>query len=111
MINIKLSRKQVYDFNRAANLLRALGHPARLKILFLLEDKEANVDTIKRHIRLSQAQTSHHLKTLHELGILRRRPQGTSNYYTIRNGVERKLLPGLRKFKALWKPEIYQSPS
>ncbi len=104
MINDNRSHSQTRDFIRAANLLRAMGHPARLEILFLLEEQEANVTTIQRWLNLSQASTSNHLKTLHSAGIISRRSQGTSVYYTIDDDLGRALLPLLKECEPIWRP-------
>ena len=102
MIKDTRYRGKPRDFNRAATVLRALGHPARLEILFLLEKQEADVTTIQRWIQVSQASTSNHLKTLFDAGRISRRSQGTSAYYCVGQRLGKDLLPLLKDCKPIW---------
>ena len=111
MIKSRSSHRRTSDFNRAANLLRALGHPARLEILFILEEQEINVSTIQHLLNLSQASTSHHLKMLYDSGIISRRPQGTSVYYTVSPDLGKALLPALKECKPIWQPQSARAGS
>ena len=104
IIGVNRPDVQPRDFNRGASILRALGHPARLEILFMLEKQEADVTTIQHWLKLSQASTSNHLKTLHSAGIISRRSQGTSVYYTIDDDLGRALLPLLKECEPIWRP-------
>lgn len=102
MIKDNRYRVKPRDYDRAATVLRALGHPARLEILFLLEKQEADVTTIQRWIQVSQASTSNHLKTLFDAGLISRRSQGTSAYYCVGQGLGKDLLPLLKDCKPIW---------
>jgi ArsR family transcriptional regulator len=54
-----------------ARLARALGHPARVKILrFLLEREECVVGQIVGELPLAQSTVSQHLKVLREAGLI-----------------------------------------
>lgn len=54
-----------------ARLAKALGHPARVKILrFLLEREECIVGVIVDEIPLAQSTVSQHLKVLREAGLI-----------------------------------------
>lgn len=64
-------------------LFRSLGEVTRLKILRLLEEREMSVGELAKTINTSQANISKHLKMLINAGILSRRAQGTSAYYSI----------------------------
>jgi len=66
-----------------AERFRCLGEPIRLKILRALEEGEANVGQLVGGLHATQANISKHLKVLVDAGILARRPQGTSAYYSI----------------------------
>jgi len=55
----------------------------RLKILRLLEGGEMSVSRLVERLNSSQANVSKHLKVLVGAGILSRRVQGTSAYYSI----------------------------
>lgn len=72
---------------RVAPLLKALGDPVRLRLLSLIAshaDGEACVCDLNDAFELSQPTISHHLKTLHELGLLDRTKRGVWVYYRIR---------------------------
>ena len=54
-----------------ARLARALGHPARVKILrVLLEREECVVGAIVEELPLAQSTVSQHLKVLREAGLI-----------------------------------------
>ncbi len=54
-----------------ARLAKALGHPARVKILrFLLEREECVVGAIVDELPLAQSTVSQHLKVLRETGLI-----------------------------------------
>ena len=56
-----------------AERFRALGEPARLRILNALRQGEAAVNELVPATGLSQANLSKHLQLLHALGFVRRR--------------------------------------
>ncbi len=66
-----------------AERFRSLGEPTRLKILRLLENGEMSVGQLVQELRSSQANISKHLRVLTGTGLLSRRVQGTSAYYSI----------------------------
>lgn len=54
-----------------ARLAKALGHPARVRILrFLLEREECVVGAIVDELPLAQSTVSQHLKVLREAGLI-----------------------------------------
>ena len=69
-----------------APLLKALADPVRLRLLSLVAshaDGEACVCDLNDAFELSQPTISHHLKVLHELGLLERSKRGVWVYYRI----------------------------
>lgn len=68
-----------------AALFKALGDPARVKIVNLLAttDAPACVCELLPHVGLSQPTVSHHLKKLADAGLLRRERRGTWAYYSL----------------------------
>jgi DNA-binding transcriptional ArsR family regulator len=66
-----------------ARRFRLLGEPARLRLLQILENGERTVNDLAAALGSNQANVSRHLTALHEAGLLRRRPEGTSVYYSI----------------------------
>ena len=73
-----------------APLLKALADPVRLRLLSLVashDDGEACVCDLNDAFDLSQPTISHHLKVLHEVGLLDRSKRGVWVYYRIRTEV------------------------
>jgi ArsR family transcriptional regulator len=72
---------------RVSPLLKALADPVRLRLLSLVashEDGEACVCDLNDAFDLSQPTISHHLKVLHEAGLLDRTKRGVWVYYAVR---------------------------
>ena len=72
---------------RIAPLLKALADPVRLRLLSLVAahaDGEACVCDLNDAFDLSQPTISHHLKVLHEVGLLDRSKRGVWVYYSVR---------------------------
>ena len=68
-------------------LLKALADPVRLRLMSLVaahEGGEACVCDLNDAFDLSQPTISHHLKVLHEVGLLDRSKRGTWVYYRTR---------------------------
>jgi len=72
---------------RIAPLLKAMADPVRLRLLSLVaahEGGEACVCDLNDAFDLSQPTISHHLKVLHEAGLLDRSKRGVWVYYRVR---------------------------
>lgn len=71
-----------------APLLKALADPVRLRLLSIVASHaggEACVCDLTDCFELSQPTISHHLKVLHEVGLLDREKRGTWVYYRVRS--------------------------
>lgn len=71
---------------RIAPLLKALADPVRLRLVSLVAshaDGEACVCDLNDAFDLSQPTISHHLKQLHEAGLLDREKRGVWVYYRV----------------------------
>jgi ArsR family transcriptional regulator len=71
---------------RIAPLLKALADPVRLRLVSLVaahEGGEACVCDLNDAFDLSQPTISHHLKVLHEAGLLEREKRGVWVYYRV----------------------------
>ena len=66
-----------------ARRFRLLGEPVRLRLLQLLESGEYTVNELTEKLQGNQANISRHLTAMHEGGLLKRRPDGTSVHYSI----------------------------
>ncbi len=75
------------EAERIAPLLKALAEPVRLRLLSLVAAHaggEACVCDLSEAFDLSQPTISHHLKVLHEIGLLDRSKRGVWVYYSVR---------------------------
>jgi ArsR family transcriptional regulator len=73
---------------RIAPLLKALADPVRLRLLSLVAshaDGEACVCDLHDAFDLSQPTISHHLKVLHQVGLLDRNKRGVWVYYSVKS--------------------------
>ena len=71
-----------------APLLKALADPVRLRLMSMVashEGGEACVCDLTEGFELSQPTISHHLKVLHEVGLLDRTKRGVWVYYRARS--------------------------
>ena len=75
---------------RLAPLLKALADPVRLRLVSIVaasEGGEACVCDLNDAFDLSQPTISHHLKVLHDAGLLDRSKRGVWVYYAVRREV------------------------
>lgn len=73
-------------------LAKAIGHPARVRILRMLSQKEARVcSDIVGELPLAQSTVSEHLRILKEAGLIRSREEGARVGYCINNETMRRL--------------------
>jgi len=73
--------------DQVAPLLKALADPVRLRLLSLVAscaDQEACVCDLNDAFDLSQPTISHHLKVLHEAGLIDREKRGVWVFYRVK---------------------------
>jgi DNA-binding transcriptional ArsR family regulator len=64
-----------------AKLAKAIGHPARVRILRMLSQKEARVcSQIVGELPLAQSTVSEHLRILKDAGLIRSKPRRPSDW-------------------------------
>lgn len=71
----------------AATLLRLLGDPTRLRLLYLLAAGERNVTDLCTALGVPQPTASHHLGLLRQGGVLGSRRDGKHIYYRVGHAV------------------------
>ncbi len=86
----------------AAELLKALAHPARLMVMCRLVDGEASVGELQQQVGLSMSALSQHLAVLRELSLVTTRRQSQTIFYSLADG------PALGVMQALY--EAYCAP-
>lgn len=69
--------------NLVAARFKLLADPMRLRILNQLEGGELSVNDIAEAVEASQPNVSKHLKILQEAGLLHRRQEGNTVFYSI----------------------------
>ena len=74
-----------------ARRFRMLGEPIRLRMLQVLEQGERTVGEIVTTLNATQSNVSKHLQALNDAGLLNRRREGNSIYYSIADPVVMKL--------------------
>jgi ArsR family transcriptional regulator, arsenate/arsenite/antimonite-responsive transcriptional repressor len=77
------------DAELAAQAFRALSDPTRVRLLSMVAsapDGEVCVCELVPRLEVSQPTVSHHLKVLHDAGILERERRGSWAYYRLRPG-------------------------
>ena len=79
-------------FVTEAIVLRAIGHPMRLKILNEILRQGQNVTKICRELAVSQAVISHHLAVLRDAGIVTGDRKGAEVFYSIESQFVKRLM-------------------
>ncbi len=75
-----------------AELFRALGHPARVRLLELLGDGERTVGELQAALELDSSGVSQHLRALRRHGLLESRKSGTSVHCRVKDARTLRLL-------------------
>ncbi len=70
-------------FIRVAEYFNVLSEPSRLRIMYAICSGEKSVSEVLELCGSSQANVSRHLSALHKAGILLRRKEGTTVFYSI----------------------------
>lgn len=73
-------------FIEVGERFKALGEPARLRILDALRRKDLTVGELVEATGLNQANASKHLQLLHRLGFIERWKDGLFVYYRLADG-------------------------
>jgi len=73
------------QFSQSAQLLRAIAHPARLRLLNALRENEECVCHLTALLRQRQAYVSQQLMFLRRAGLIQDRKDGLRIYYRIKD--------------------------
>ena len=79
-------------FEKAANLLRALSHPVRLRIVELLGGGELCVKSLEEILEISQSSVSQHLTRLKYAGLIESERRGHLVCYRLVEGGAARIL-------------------
>lgn len=74
------------EADATAALFRSLGDPARVKIVNLLatSDEAVCICNLTDPLGLSQPTVSHHMKKLHDVGLVEREQRGKWAYFSLK---------------------------
>ena len=77
---------QEINFKDDSEILKALGHPVRLKMVCgLICNNECNVNKIVEELKIPQSTVSQHLSVLRNSGIIDYRKDGVKTCYKVVN--------------------------
>lgn len=86
----------------AVRVLKAIADPVRLRLLRLIAaspEGEACLCDLNGAFEISQPTMSHHLKLLHQAGLLDREKRGVWAYYRVRSATIKELTDLLARFE------------
>lgn len=88
-----LSRAEYQTFDQAADILKTLAHPLRIRIvLTLANNRSMNVSALQRRLKVDQAILSHQLTKMRDRGVLTSVRQGQEVYYSLTNLVVNEIM-------------------
>ncbi|MFZ5635688.1 MAG: ArsR/SmtB family transcription factor [Pseudomonadota bacterium] len=90
-----LGERMQAQAEEAAELLKALSNPQRLRVMCLLIDGERTVGEINAEIDLSQSALSQHLAVLREGGLVQTRRESQNVYYSVAPGPVHRIIQTL----------------
>jgi ArsR family transcriptional regulator len=99
MINKSKIRFNQDDLDYSVELMKALAHPLRLKILEFIDTQEViNVNKIYNTLKIEQSITSQHLRILRLAGVVNAKREGKFIYYDINYDVVKKASIAVNNF-------------
>lgn len=79
-----MSNKDYNFLCRKAEVLKAIAHPVRLSILWdLIENGEKRASDLNTIIDMDAASVSQHLTRMNNIGLFKKRRNGTEIYYSL----------------------------
>ena len=81
-----------------AELFKALGHPARIRVLELLSAGEVPVSDLLADTGMEPSHLSQHLSVLRRAGVVSSRREGNTVYYRTAHDSVQELLASAREF-------------
>ena len=85
------------NYVKVSETLKALAHPARLKIVVGLLKDECNVAQIQKVLGLPQPTISQHLRILKNAGIIKGRREGSKICYRVIDGRVRTIVEIIKR--------------
>jgi DNA-binding transcriptional ArsR family regulator len=85
------------NYEKVSETLKALAHPARLKMVAGLLKDECNVAQIQKVLGLPQSTISQHLRILKNAGIIKGRREGTKTCYRVVDARVKKIVEIIKR--------------
>jgi DNA-binding transcriptional ArsR family regulator len=85
------------NYEQVSETLKALAHPARLKMVAGLLKDECNVAQIQKVLGLPQSTISQHLRILKNAGIIKGRREGTKTCYRVVDARVKKIVEIIKR--------------
>jgi DNA-binding transcriptional ArsR family regulator len=98
------------EVRRAADRLRMLSDPTRIKILLALLQGENSVACLADLVGVTATVVSQHLSKLRLAGVVENRREGTFIYYTVEDPVVRSVLDQVLTTASLKTPSLRTHP-
>lgn len=76
-----MTDKKIYALH--AHVCKALGHPIRIEIIDILQNKEISFGELLKKISGAKSNLSQHLSSMTSKGILHQRKEGLNVYYKL----------------------------
>jgi ArsR family transcriptional regulator len=73
----------ISDYKKESDILKALAHPIRLRMVEGLMHNECNVNKIVKTLKIPQSTVSQHLALLKVRGIVQLRKEGVKTCYRV----------------------------
>jgi DNA-binding transcriptional ArsR family regulator len=94
MVEPNFSKDQL---EKASEKLKAMAHPIRISILFILkEGDKMTVTQIHESLGIEQSTTSHHLGILKDKGVLCSKREGKNTFYYLKHTVLGQIIDSLQ---------------
>ncbi len=87
----------ISDYKKESEILKALAHPVRLRMVEGLIYNECNVNKIVKALKIPQSTASQHLALLKARGIVQTRKEGVKTCYRVLDARISKLVKILGK--------------
>jgi DNA-binding transcriptional ArsR family regulator len=91
-----MTRDFTFDLRKASVLLDLMAHPARLRVLELITEREWDVNSLATAVNISQPSLSQHLKKLRDAKLVERRRVRQTVMYSCHEEAVGKILETLR---------------
>jgi len=95
--NNQMNEDQLESLMQAANVLKVMSNPSRLKILCYLEEGCLTVNELTERIGKGQSAISQHLKVLREADLVTFNREHNKLHYLLKNSEVTQIISLLRK--------------